>query len=160
MAFGIFNASSRVFFGNDQVVTLDAAILLFNLAAFGLRGFSVSGSAISARLQQTLSRGQQHSGRHAFIDTCPFALLLGPLNALQSNCAHVLALVGPLGPQSYPGAIYHILNRGDRREYIFHKDQAREVFSKALEEMCGKTGWQMHAYCLMKNHFHLVIEFH
>ena len=58
----------------------------------------------------------------------------------------------------YPGAIYHILNRGDRREAIFHSDSDQLLFLKTLAETCTKTGWQVHAYCLMPNHFHLVVE--
>ena len=58
----------------------------------------------------------------------------------------------------YPGAIYHVMNRGDRREKIFADDQDRERFLNTLGETCGKTGWQVHAFCLMSNHFHLVVE--
>ena len=58
----------------------------------------------------------------------------------------------------YPGAIYHILNRGDRREPIFQDNQDRDRFLATLAEACAKTGWQIHAFCLMPNHFHLVVE--
>lgn len=58
----------------------------------------------------------------------------------------------------YPGAIYHVMNRGDRREKIFRDDADRERFLATLTEACRKTQWQIHAYCLMSNHFHLVIE--
>src|SRR6266852_5938423 len=58
----------------------------------------------------------------------------------------------------YPGAIYHLMNRGDRRQNIFADDQDRHRFLKTLGEACEKTGWQVHAYCLMSNHFHLVLE--
>jgi putative transposase len=58
----------------------------------------------------------------------------------------------------YEGAIYHVMNRGDRREDIFHSDEDRQLFLKTLGEACDKTGWQVHAYCLMRNHFHLVVE--
>src|SRR5260221_3768718 len=57
-----------------------------------------------------------------------------------------------------PGAIYHTMNRGDRREPIFKDDEDRQLFLKSLEQTCGKTGWQVHAYCLMPNHFHFVLE--
>ena len=50
------------------------------------------------------------------------------------------------------------MNRGDRREEIFADDHDRERLLKTLGETCGKTGWQVHAYCLMSNHFHLVLE--
>jgi putative transposase len=58
----------------------------------------------------------------------------------------------------YPGAIYHVMNRGDRREPIFQDDKDRELFLTTLAEACAKTGWQVHALCLMPNHFHLVVE--
>src|SRR5215467_13711278 len=50
------------------------------------------------------------------------------------------------------------MNRGDRREKIFKDDADRYRFLKTLGEACEKTGWQVHAYCLMSNHFHLVVE--
>jgi putative transposase len=58
----------------------------------------------------------------------------------------------------YPGAIYHVMNRGDRREEIFEDDKDRERFLETLGEVCARTGWQVHALCLMGNHFHLVVE--
>jgi REP element-mobilizing transposase RayT len=58
----------------------------------------------------------------------------------------------------YPGAIYHVTNRGNQRNKIFRNDGDRELFLSALEEACRKTGWQVHAFCLMDNHFHLVVE--
>lgn len=58
----------------------------------------------------------------------------------------------------YGGAIYHVINRGDRREAVFYGDDDRRRFLGTLEEACGKTGWQIHAYCLMGNHFHVVLE--
>jgi len=58
----------------------------------------------------------------------------------------------------YPGAIYHVMNRGDRREAIFLADQDRELFVATLAEACTKADWQVHAYCLMGNNFHLVVE--
>jgi putative transposase len=53
----------------------------------------------------------------------------------------------------YPGAIYHIMNRGDRREPIFRDDANYKRFRVTLAEACTKTDWQVHAYCLMLNHF-------
>ena len=58
----------------------------------------------------------------------------------------------------YEGAIYHLMNRGDRREPIFVDDEDRKLFLKTLGEACEKTGWLVHAFCLMNNHFHLVME--
>jgi REP element-mobilizing transposase RayT len=58
----------------------------------------------------------------------------------------------------YPGAIYHVLSRGDRREPIFLDDGDCHDFIKTMAEACRKTGFEIHAFCLMKNHFHLVVE--
>lgn len=58
----------------------------------------------------------------------------------------------------FPGAIYHVMSRGDRREDIFRDDVDRQDFLKTLAEACQKTGFQVHTYCLMGNHFHLVVE--
>jgi len=58
----------------------------------------------------------------------------------------------------FAGAIYHVINRGDRQEAIFRDERDRERFLATLAETCLKTGWQVHAYCLMGNHFHLVVE--
>ena len=58
----------------------------------------------------------------------------------------------------YPGAIYHVMSRGDHLEVIFRDLQDREMFLATLSEACGKTDWQVHSFCLMSNHLHLVIE--
>ena len=50
------------------------------------------------------------------------------------------------------------MNRGDRREPIFVDEADRQRFVETLAEVCAKTGWQVHAYVLMPNHFHLVVE--
>jgi len=58
----------------------------------------------------------------------------------------------------YPGAIYHVMSRGDHREPIVQGDADRELWLKTVGEACAKCDWQVHAYCLMTNHFHLVVE--
>ena len=58
----------------------------------------------------------------------------------------------------YAGAIYHVMNRGDRREAIFRDEEDRERFLYTLAQACRKTEWQVHAWCLLGNHFHLVVE--
>jgi len=50
------------------------------------------------------------------------------------------------------------MNRGDRRERISMDDADRQRFVDTLGEACAKTGWQVHAYVLMPNHFHVVVE--
>lgn len=58
----------------------------------------------------------------------------------------------------YSGAIYHVLSRGDRREAIVRDDADRNLWLELLEKTCRRTAWEIHAYCLMSNHFHLVVE--
>ena len=58
----------------------------------------------------------------------------------------------------YPGAIYHAMNRGDHSEAVFRDAHDPELFLATLAEACAKTDWQVHSFCLMTNHFHLVIE--
>jgi putative transposase len=58
----------------------------------------------------------------------------------------------------YPGAIYHVMARGDGGKKIFETDDDRLVFLKRLEEVCGSCGWRVHAWVLMNNHFHLLLE--
>jgi putative transposase len=45
----------------------------------------------------------------------------------------------------YPGARYHVMNRGDQREDILRDDADRQRFLGTLTETCGKTEWQIHA---------------
>jgi putative transposase len=58
----------------------------------------------------------------------------------------------------HPGAIYHLMNRGDHQERIFCNDADRKLFLATLVEGCQKTGFQIHGFCLMSNHSHLVVE--
>jgi putative transposase len=58
----------------------------------------------------------------------------------------------------YPGAAYHVMDRGDQREAIFHDDEDRERFLKTLAQVCERTGWRLHAYVLMNNHYHVMLE--
>jgi hypothetical protein len=47
----------------------------------------------------------------------------------------------------YPGAVHHVVNRGDRREPIFKSDQDRALCFNTLAESCQKTDWEVHALC-------------
>ncbi len=58
----------------------------------------------------------------------------------------------------FPGAVYLVTNRGNRDDAIFRDDADRERFLQTLGDTCAKTGWQIHAYCLLADHFHLVVE--
>ncbi len=58
----------------------------------------------------------------------------------------------------FPGAIYHILNRGNYRGPIFSSEGAKRSFEQTLFEACQRYHWILHAHCIMKNHFHVAIE--
>ena len=56
------------------------------------------------------------------------------------------------------GGLYHVTSRGDRREDIFVNDADREKWLALLGEVCKRFNWRCHAYCLMSNHYHIVVE--
>src|SRR3954454_17820990 len=58
----------------------------------------------------------------------------------------------------YPGAVYHVMARGNQGRSILKDDIDRKRFLETLEESCEKTGWLVHAYVLMGNHYHLLVE--
>ena len=58
----------------------------------------------------------------------------------------------------FSGACYHVINRGNYRQPIFATKGAAESFRRCLDEVCSSHGWLMHAYSIMQNHFHLVLE--
>jgi len=58
----------------------------------------------------------------------------------------------------FEGALYHVTSRGDRREAIYEDDGDRAGFLELLGEVAGGFNWVVHAYCLMSNHYHLLIE--
>jgi REP element-mobilizing transposase RayT len=58
----------------------------------------------------------------------------------------------------FPGAVYHVTSRGNARQAIFIDDEDRGVFLDVLSMVVGRFNWLCHAYCLMENHYHLLIE--
>lgn len=58
----------------------------------------------------------------------------------------------------YQGAIYHITSRGNARQSIFEDDEDRETFLELTESVVSRYNWLCHAYCLMGNHYHLLVE--
>ena len=57
-----------------------------------------------------------------------------------------------------PGAIYHVTSRGDRREPIYEDDVDRLEWLSILAQVCERYHWRVHAYCLMGNHYHILLE--
>jgi putative transposase len=58
----------------------------------------------------------------------------------------------------FAGALYHVMARGNHRETIFLDDEDRRIFLRSLAGACGMTGWRIHAWVLMGNHYHIMIE--
>jgi putative transposase len=58
----------------------------------------------------------------------------------------------------YPGAIYHVMARGDGGKFLFLEREDYLLFLKWLSQICESHGWRVHAWVLMGNHFHLLLE--
>ncbi|GGO80451.1 hypothetical protein GCM10011348_17140 [Marinobacterium nitratireducens] len=58
----------------------------------------------------------------------------------------------------FAGALYHVTSRGNRRESIYETDDDRRLFLDVLDDVCETFNWVCHAYCLMENHYHPLIE--
>lgn len=58
----------------------------------------------------------------------------------------------------FNGGLYHVTSRGDRREDIYIDDTDRAMWLQILENVCSRFNWTVHAYCLMTNHYHLLVR--
>ena len=58
----------------------------------------------------------------------------------------------------FPNALYHVTSRGDRRENIFEDDEDRHAFLQTLGQVVGQFNWLCYAWCLMDNHYHLLVQ--
>jgi putative transposase len=58
----------------------------------------------------------------------------------------------------YPNAIYHVINRGNYRRDVFESVGTAQAFEQALMEACAESGWKLHAFVIMRNHYHLAVE--
>lgn len=58
----------------------------------------------------------------------------------------------------YPGACYHVINRGNYRRNLFEPEGAAESFEACLFEAAARFGWRLQAFVIMRNHFHLAVE--
>jgi REP element-mobilizing transposase RayT len=58
----------------------------------------------------------------------------------------------------FPNALYHITSRGDRREDIYEDAEDRLIFLSLLGKVVADFNWLCHGYCLMTNHYHLIVE--
>lgn len=60
----------------------------------------------------------------------------------------------------FPGALYHITSRGDGQENIYLSDEDKTLFLNIFSDVCRRCNWVCYSYCLMSNHYHLLIETH
>lgn len=58
----------------------------------------------------------------------------------------------------FPGALYHVTSRGNARARIYTDDDDYRGFLELLASVCDRHNWTIHAYCLMSNHYHVVLE--
>jgi len=58
----------------------------------------------------------------------------------------------------FAGALYHVTSRGNRQEAVYLDDKDRQNFLSLLAQVSTDYNWLVHAYCLMDNHYHLLIE--
>ena len=58
----------------------------------------------------------------------------------------------------YAGALYHVTSRGDRREVIYHDDEDRLTWLDVFAQVCTRFNWRCHGWCLMSNHYHILME--
>ena len=58
----------------------------------------------------------------------------------------------------FPHAAYHVTSRGNRREDIYQGDADRQAWLSVLAQVCKRFNWTVHAYCLMGNHYHLLVQ--
>lgn len=58
----------------------------------------------------------------------------------------------------FPGACYHVINRGNYRADVFQTEGAKAAFERCLFETCAKSDWRLHAFVIVRNHYHLVVE--
>lgn len=58
----------------------------------------------------------------------------------------------------FAGALYHITSRGNERRAIYFDCTDFELFLTLLGKVCGQYNWVVHAYCLMTNHYHFLVE--
>jgi REP element-mobilizing transposase RayT len=58
----------------------------------------------------------------------------------------------------FPGAVYHVISRGNEKSPIFREDRDRRTFLAILASVIRKESWRLHSFCLLDNHYHLLIE--
>ena len=84
---------------------------------------------------------------------------MGPDQVLHYSCSVLCYFYGQTTLRlELAGLLYHVTSRGDRREAIYLDDEDRIGFLSLLGEVCHRFNWTIPAYCLMTNHYHLLVE--
>src|ERR1700682_2543332 len=109
------------------------AVTDYRFAPFAVSGSAVSGSAVS---------------ESAVLESA----------VLGSDLYYILRSVARPLRVEYPGAVYHVSSRGHERSSIFRDDEDRKSFLKIFRTVAADQGWLVHAYCLIGNHYHLLLE--
>jgi putative transposase len=60
--------------------------------------------------------------------------------------------------REFPGAMYHVINRGNYRAWAFRDEKTKAAFETCIFEACVRSGWVLHAFVVMGNHYHLAVE--
>jgi len=58
----------------------------------------------------------------------------------------------------YPGAFYHVINRGNYHDSVFFSDTVKSIFENTLFAACEQSDWILHGFCVLDNHYHLALE--
>ena len=97
--------------------------------------------------------GDRHSYRDQFVVDSVFSVEL-------SFSRHVLGSLDMARPLriTFPGAFYHVTSRGNERKAVFKNDRDREKFLEYLGTATERYNAVIHAFCLMDNHYHLLLE--
>jgi len=54
--------------------------------------------------------------------------------------------------------IYHVINRGNYRSAVFRAEETKQAFLTCVGETCERTGWLVHGWTIMSNHYHLAVS--
>jgi REP element-mobilizing transposase RayT len=110
------------------------------------------------QLRQTICTRPTGSTMH-FLQLSGIAPGIRPVSAACPGTFRAVCptMARPLRIQ-FPGAIYHVVARGNARQQIFLQDTDRRRFLEELWRTCDLKNWLVWAYCLMNNHFHLILE--
>lgn len=90
-------------------------------------------------------------------DLNPALQLLRNLSAGERPSSTVAGMTRPLRLE-FPGALYHVTSRGNRRNPIYRDDGDRRAWLNVLERVCERHHFVIHSFCQMTNHYHLLVE--